>query len=193
MYTSDQVKMFSKEFGHRPFYSIIETNELAALLNFGEVLLAIAEGTLKSAHKKLKLAGYGIIFVTNVRIVFFRISLMGEVTTIEFPIEQIQRVVSESHLFHCSLILTTVSGLTEINQLPKRLGGKVLKVISSLLDSGEPKPNSYLYEANLADQLQRLVDMRNQGIFTNAEFEKEKNDVLNKKMVNSTSQPVRRT
>lgn len=88
--TKEEINLFCNNFKFESAIAKAEFDLLPELLNPSETLLALVEGTICGNYRDI--AGKGLLFATNRRVVFFRKSFIGTNTFEEISLSSIATI-----------------------------------------------------------------------------------------------------
>jgi len=150
------------------------------------------------------ISGVNTIFATNKKIIIRNPTMLGMRESIEeIPYDQITSVKLEKGMFS-STILIRSPGLSELSRLssssgllawgrgedgaidalPSDKAERILKIIKNGMAEARKKkeqPTTVNQQLSVADELGKLAKLKEQGVLSEEEFAKMKNDLINKK------------
>jgi hypothetical protein len=157
----------SKLFGRK------ELRHLPNLLDRSERVESLAQGELDKKQ--------GIVVLTNERLAFFEKSMGGEELR-EFPIAFISSITQEKKAFSGEKLVVHVSGASyEIKRVAPGETDELLRRFRAL--KRDPKPTAADQagaQPDYLDQIERLGQLRDKGALTEEEFEKKKQELLDR-------------
>lgn len=181
MWTQEKVKARFDNMRYKCMYTKQEIKTLHSILQPNEEIVTAVEGELKKIHNRNH-TGWGIVVLTDIRLIFYRKSLIGTVTLEEFPISKISSssyrkgimqasfLVNTSHNnaeFECFEKITT----EELNRLlQERIHGTVQK-------SSAPSQGTHT-NIDVVAQLEKLFELKQKGALTDEEYAQQKNKLL---------------
>lgn len=182
MHTLEDIRKFCSNFGFKPVITGSEIKQLPTVLQADEQLLAVTEGFLKEVHGR-KIAGNGVIVVTDKRVLFYRKSIIGTETREEVPLSKVSSASIRKGMLDASIHITTSNNGAEIIHVDKKLAQKTVTIISDLI-SKETGSGGRTSQAtapiSVADELKKLAELRDSGALTEDEFLSEKKKLLNR-------------
>lgn len=181
MYTADSIQQFIAEYGYKPSSCKKEIKDLPELLHPNEQLCALLEAQFKDVHNK-ESSGYGLAIATNQRILCYRKSFLGTVTSEEIPLLKITGVSYRKGLVFGSVIVTSGNNDSIYENCMKPDAEKFAKVVQQLLSNTSTQEvaanTPQQAKVNNLDQLERLFELKQKGILTEEEFAAEKVKLL---------------
>lgn len=181
MWTKDKLENFMQSFGFKPNMTKPEIKELPSLLHPDEILLGLLEGQLKRIHNR-DFNGLGLVIATNKRLIFFRKSILGTVTKEEMPVNKISSASFRKGLLSSSIAITTSNNDSVVDHCDKTVAKKFIDVVQNLisnLDSQATRPlQVQAAPENSLDKLEKLFDLKQKGILTEAEYLTQKEKIL---------------
>lgn len=168
------IQSFAKEYGYKPSSTKSEFKKLPELLLPGEELKGIVEGVVSGMHKKS--SGFGIIFSTNKRVVFYRKSLIGTETKEEYSLHKISSASSRKGLLSASIIVRVNNDEAIIENCSKKQAERFVSDLSKMLNA--PINVNTNNNISAADEIKKLVELKNAGVLTDEEFQQQKQKLL---------------
>ncbi|RYY60388.1 MAG: hypothetical protein EOO05_10105 [Chitinophagaceae bacterium] len=185
MYTKETIDVFLNEIGFKPNMTKAEVKQLPSLLSPNEKLLGVLEGNLKKIHNR-DIGGYGLAILTDKRVLFYRKSIIGTVTSEEIPVSKISSVSFRKGVMFASLAVITSGNealMEDCNkEQAKRFSEKIQGIISDL--GAAPTVTAAAATAvntaaaNPMEQLEKLFDLKQKGILTEDEYSRQKAKLL---------------
>ena len=163
--------------GLETFFGRKEIKELPNVLWDDEKIENIVQGTYSN--------GNGILVATNKRLIFVNKGLLFGLKVEDFPYEKITTIQYETGLIFGKLTIFTSGNKAIIDNVIKtkvRVFGDWVRARISATQKNALANDSYTTESlkvDIADQLERLAKMKDQGILTEEEFGVQKKKLLN--------------
>lgn len=164
-----------------------EINFLPEILRENEEIFFLTSGTYDR--------NTWLITATNFRLIFLDKGLIFGLKQIEFPYDKISSICQKTGLMMGKILIGTSSGEVKIDNIAKGDVPKIIEVISKYTHSGyvtETQPSikeknktsvrasEPQAQVDIATQLQKLGDMRLNGLLTEEEFTIAKTSLLSK-------------
>jgi hypothetical protein len=130
--------------------------------------------------------GFGLLVVTNRRVLFVHDGMMSK-TTEDFPLEKISSIQWSSGLVQGSVVIYVGGAKAQIKNVANRDGKALVELvrhkIATLVEStGEPPRVEVRWPASdrnaVLEQLRQLGELRSAGVLTEQEFETQKANLL---------------
>jgi len=148
-----------------------EIKYLPEVLDEGEIISAITSGVSDGTT--------WLIIVTHKRVLFLDKGMLFGLKQIEIPIRQISGISHKVGLLNGSIEIASSAGKKTIAGIVKKDVVKVARIISDFVEntshSGGQKSSS---QVDTVSQLERLAELRIQGILTEEEFQSQKLKLL---------------
>lgn len=159
---------FSKFWGRR------EISELEKILSEQEKIFALAQGTYNK--------GNGILVATNRRLIFIDKGLVFGLKVEDFGLDKITSIQYESGLLFATIKILASGNVAKIENVQKPEGKEFCEKVRIKLS--EPKNSEPVHivqnnQLDIADQLMKLANLKEQGILTEEEFLQQKIKLLN--------------
>lgn len=178
MHTKESIEQFIFEWGYKPTNCKKEVKDLPGLLQDDEVLHGLLEAQFKDVHKQAS-SGYGLAIMTNQRILCYRKSFIGTVTSEEIPLSKITGVSYRKGLMFGSVIVTASGNESIFENCSKSEAEKFAGTIKSLLaDVNNTSPTAAAHQKSNLDELEKLFELKQKGILTEEEFATQKAKLL---------------
>ena len=185
MYTKETIEAFLKEIGFKPNMTKAEVKELPSILSANETLISVVEGFLKKIHNR-EVGGWGLVILTDKRVLFYRKSFIGTVTSEEIPISRVSSVSFRKGMLSASLAVITSGNEALVEQCNKDEAKRFCDKIQRMISDPGAAPTVTTAAASAApaaaptqmEQLEKLFDMKQKGILTEDEFSVQKAKLL---------------
>jgi len=129
----------------------------------------------KILGKKGKLNG--VLVLTSKRVLFYHKKLIGGYQSEEYPLNRISSINFNSGLLGGSIKIHASGNDLEMGWIPKDEGVEdFVKNVKMYMD--EPTTDTPAGQSDIADQLKKLADLKEQGILTEDEFAAQKAKLL---------------
>ncbi len=164
--------------GIPPIHSIFIFNkkELAELNNVlmpKEEIFAITNGTF---NKHM-----GILIATKKRLVFIDKGLFYGLKTQDFILDKILSIQFESSILSSSIKINASGSQAKIENVDKGIGKLFVDRVTLKLSEEKPTTQTVVVQQaqqSVADQLEKLANLKMQGLLTDDEFQSQKNKLL---------------
>lgn len=152
------------------FFGGKEARELARVIHVDERVVELAQGVYSGNQ--------GMLVLTSRRLFFFDKNLLGSRIE-EFDLSAITSV-GQSKAIGGEGINISISGRSaEIKQVAHGRSDVFIQALRQVKEaSGLPSASPQPYKPDLADQIRKLAELRNDGILSDAEFDAKKADLL---------------
>ncbi len=147
-----------------------EIKYLPEVIDEGEEIKAVTSG--------LHEGNTWLIVVTNRRVIFLDKGFFYGLKQMEMPIEQITSVSHKLGIIFGSIEIQTAGGKKLIEDIDKKDVAKVASTISRLLRNLKESNNSSVPGVDVVSQLEKLAKLKEKGILTEEEFQREKRKLL---------------
>jgi len=175
MNTKETIEKFCLDFGYKPINSKAEYKELPNIVKPEETLIAIIEGVLKNVgHQKVN--GGGILLVSNQRLLFYRKSFIGTITTEEYPIKQVTTASYRKGLMSSEIVVTASNNNAILDLCDKKQGEKTVAAILSAINN--TSLTTTIIKEDAATRIEKLFELKQKGILTEDEFSQQKVKIL---------------
>ncbi len=150
-------------------------------LKAGEEIIAWGEGYIgEMMGKGDKTQQNGALIVTNVRVVFYRKGILGEVIE-SIPLDKLTSVERKSTMGHHTIRMHTSHDDLEFKTFDKQK----LEALVQVIESRMAKANATSTESSSNNQhplevLKKLGELRDAGVITTEEFEAKKREILSR-------------
>lgn len=178
MWTAEKVEAEIKRLGAELIWVTSEVSHLHKLLLPDEIMIYIISGDLKKIHNE-QMDHSGVVVLTDSRIIFFRRNILGETTTETTPLHTISSVSTKSGLLFASLHIYTANNESVVEDTLKKqlikMAGFIqaqLKIIAEQ-QVGEPGKQAPVAARDYS-LLEKLFELKTNGILTEEEFQAEK-------------------
>ena len=171
------VQALATQIKFKPTFTSTEFKMIPKLLMDNENVLYFLEGLITNVHGR-QINGRGMAILTDKRVLFYRKSIIGTETKEEFKIGNISSASSRKGLIYGSMNITVSSNNAEIEQCNKKAVDEFVTKLRSLMNSTIPSNSPS--NSNVADEIKKLVELKNQGILTDQEFETQKQRLLSR-------------
>lgn len=152
------------------FFTRKEIDYLPEVLNAGETIQALTSGHYDG--------NTWLIVVTDKRLLFLDKGMVYGGRQVEIPLSQISASSSNTGLMFGEIGIATAGGSKTIGMIPKEDVAKVSQIISNLINK-TPGVEALPKESNdTIAQLERLAELKKQGILTEEEFQQQKKKLL---------------
>lgn len=129
----------------------------------------------KILGKKGKLNG--VLVLTPKRVLFYYKKMIGGYQSEEYPLNRISSINFNSGLLGSSIKIHASGNDLEMGWIPKDEGVEdFVKNVKMYMD--EPNTDTSVGQSDIADQLKKLADLKEQGILTEDEFAAQKAKLL---------------
>ncbi len=151
-----------------------EVKELETILASDEELFAIVSGTYNN--------GNGILVATNKRLIFIDKGILYGLKVEDFGLDKISSIQYETGLLLASIKIMASGNIAEIKNIQKLNARDFSEKVR--LKLAEPKKQDQILQVtqnnqvDIADQLTKLANLKNQGILTQEEFDQQKQKLL---------------
>ncbi|MCK5643725.1 MAG: PH domain-containing protein [Gammaproteobacteria bacterium] len=131
----------------------------------------------KILGKKGKLNG--VLVLTSNRVLFYYKKMIGGYQSEEYPLNRISSINFNSGLLGSSIKIHASGNDLEMGWIPKDEGVEdFVKHVKSSMDSPTTNTSMGNQPTDIADQLKKLADLKEQGILTEDEFTTQKAKLL---------------
>lgn len=156
------------------------------VLDPDEELLCVIKGRLtRGVRRRGEKGEYapGLLFLTDKRVIFYAKQTFGRYEELVFPYGQINSVYSKKGIIGDRVDITAISDAVTIDYIPKRDGKIVVGKIREMMEIMK-KPQvtvqSTAPTVDIADQIEKLANLKDRGILSEEEFERKKTELLEK-------------
>lgn len=153
--------------------------EIHTLLHKNETPFAIIEAQFKDVHNAASYR-YGISLATDQRLLCYRKSMIGTVTSEEIPLSKVTGISYRKGIIFGSVIITSGGQRfvleSAINSEAERFAN-IVKELLSQRETESPISQPASHSDNL-DQIEKLYDLMRKGILTQEEFADQKARLL---------------
>ena len=161
-----------------------ERDHLPNVMRPGELLLFTSSGFLKSTGKEGKSGGTALICLTDRRILILDKRLFSGVQTISIDLDKVNSITGDTGLFFGGFkiqdggderdvgTVNNASVLPFVERVQEAIEARKRELQRVVVTEGPP-PDDFI------SQLERLADLRERGILTDAEFAAQKARILN--------------
>lgn len=157
------------------------------VIDADEEIFCVIKGRLtRGVRKRGERGEYakGLLFLTNKRIIFYvKQLLFGRYEEIVFPYGQINSVYSKKGVIGDRVDIAAISDAVTIDYIPKGDGKIVVGKIREMMEMMK-KPQVVVQNTaptvDIADQIEKLANLKDRGILSEEEFEHKKTELLEK-------------
>lgn len=162
-----------------------ERNYLHEVMTPGETIHAMTSGFLDG--------NTWLVTVTDKRVLFLDKGIIYGLKQMELPLSHISAVSHKTGLLFGKIEVSSAGGTKVISQIQKKDVAKVAQIISDLVNSPKetqtPSAQAGAKE-DIVSQLERLANLKNQGILTEEEFNQQKAKLLSHRLEGSVSKEM---
>lgn len=155
------------------YFTRRERNYLHKIINPGETILALTSGILDG--------NTWLVTVTDNRILFLDKGMIYGLKQMEMPLSHISAVSHSTGLIFGKIEVSTAGGNKQIGTIKKNDVPKVAQIISDLLNKSKETQSSPLEfgtKDDIVSKLERLANLKDQGMLTEEEFNQQKSKLL---------------
>lgn len=147
-----------------------EIKAMVNVLHDDEQIVAMLSGLLKNVHGH-NINGSGLVVATDKRVIFYRKSIIGTVTMEEIPISKVSSASFRKGILLAEVFIGTSGNNASIDNCDQKSAELFSKTLSGFIMNKEsaPKPASSA-NTSVADDLQKLADLKNAGHITYDEY-----------------------
>lgn len=150
----------------------LEVDELPRILSADENIIAYASGTYNG--------GTGLLLSTDKRLLFVEKGILSGLKTEDFGLDKITSIQCDTGLMSAELRIMASGNVARISKVENGSARKFSEVVRTKLN--EPKATTATTviqpSVDVADQLLKLAQLKDQGILTQEEFDGEKKRLL---------------
>lgn len=180
MINKDELDKQLKSIGFtNPSFSIKgEIKHLPEILHSNETLIALTKGFLDQA------GGTSLIVVTSERVIFLRKGMIGSIYQFSIPLKKISSVDHKIGIMSGELAIWDGVTKLKVEHLDKKsLASFIVSLENAISNqSKEPSRQTLVIDnpkpIDVADQIKKLAELKEQGILTEEEFSEQKKKLL---------------
>lgn len=129
--------------------------------------------------------GLGILVATNKRLIFVDKGLLYGLRVEDFPYEKITSIQYKTGLIFGEITIFASGNKADIEQIEKKQARNFAEYIRARITESKDHAamsaqNSRVTALDIADQIRKLAELRDQGILTEQEFLSQKRKILDK-------------
>ena len=149
-----------------------EINELPNILAENEKIDNITQGTYNNSN--------GILVSTNRRLIFIDKGLVFGLKVEDFPLDKITSIQYETGLMFGKIKIHTSGNNAVIDNVDKNSARSFSEFVRNKLSEPKSVSQTVIQNTSLADELQKLSELKEKGILSEEEFTKIKMDLISK-------------
>lgn len=176
MHTIETIQQFAVDYGFKPMYTKKEMKDLPGLLHDNETVMGLLEAQFKDVNNRAS-SGYGLVIVTDQRVLCYRKSFIGTVTSEELPLAKITGISYRKGLMLGSVIVTAAGNQSIYDGCNNKDAEKFANIVKELLAHANSTTPASQQPSNL-EQIEKLFEMHQKGMITDDEFAAAKSKLL---------------
>ena len=181
MWTKEKVDKFMADYGFKPKNTKSEVKELPNILQEGEEIHGLLEGFFKRVSGTSS-NSLGLVIASNKRIIFFRKSIIGTVSKEEIPLRMVTSSAYRKGLIQSGIAIVAANNDAVVECFEKREAERFNKIVNDLLTEQHTtsQNNAQIHQSQPSnlDQLEKLFELKQKGIITEEEFNRQKAKLL---------------
>jgi len=181
MWTAEKVDKFMADYGFKPKNTKSEVKELPNILQADEELRGLLDGMLKRVNGK-DLNGAGLVIATNMRIIFFRKSIIGTVSKEDIPLRMITSSAYRKGLMMSAIAIITANNEAVVDYCENKEAERFNAIVHELLNEqrtvSQKNVQTQQPQTTNFEQLEKLFELKQKGIITEEEFNQQKAKLL---------------